>query len=66
MINLVKDNTWLTEDKKAIKIEDMSTKDIKDAIHKIYKSNGTWRHKYLRKFENELRKRKMQTKVEQF
>jgi hypothetical protein len=39
-------------------IKDMDTDYIKNCIHKIYKSNGTWRPEYLRLFEHELRSRK--------
>lgn len=58
--NLLENKLWITEDLESIAIEDMTTPHIKAALHKIYKSNGTWRREYLRIFENELRKRKFE------
>lgn len=49
---------WRMKDGKLIAIRDMETSHIKNCIKMIYKSNGTWRHQYLRYFEAELRKRK--------
>lgn len=49
---------WRTNDNILIAIKDMNTSHIKNCIKMIYKSNGTWRHQYLRYFENELRRRK--------
>lgn len=49
---------WRTKDGELIAIKDMDTSHIKNCIKMIYKSNGTWRHQYLRYFEAELRKRK--------
>lgn len=49
---------WRTKNGKLIAIRDMDTSHIKNCIKMIYKSNGTWRHQYLRYFEAELRKRK--------
>ena len=49
---------WRMKDGKLIAIRDMDTSHIKNCIKMIYRSNGTWRHQYLRYFEAELRKRK--------
>ena len=49
---------WRMKDGKLIAIRDMETSHIKNCIKMIYRSNGTWRHQYLRYFEAELRKRK--------
>lgn len=48
---------WRMKDGKLIAIRDMETSHIKNCIKMIYRSNGTWRHQYLRYFEAELRKR---------
>ena len=50
---------WRTADGTLVAIRDMVTPHIKNCIRKIYKSNGMWRHKYLKYFEEELRKRKI-------
>lgn len=39
-------------------LTEMDTLHIKNCIKMIYRSNGNWRHGYLRLFENELRRRK--------
>jgi hypothetical protein len=57
----LEDHLWETKDGFLIKIEDMETSHIKNCLHKIYKSNGTWRSEYTRLFENELRRRKFQS-----
>lgn len=49
---------WRMKNGELIAIKDMDTSHIKNCIKMIYKSNGTWRHQYLRYFEAELRKRK--------
>lgn len=49
---------WRMKDGRLIAIRDMGTSHIKNCIKMIYRSNGTWRHQYLRYFEAELRKRK--------
>ena len=49
---------WRMADGELIAIRDMETSHIKNCIKMIYRSNGTWRHQYLRYFEAELRKRK--------
>lgn len=49
---------WRTKDGELIAIKDMDTSHIKNCIKMIYRSNGKWRHQYLRYFEAELRKRK--------
>lgn len=49
---------WRMKDSNLIAIQDMDTSHIKNCIKMIYRSNGTWRHQYLRYFEAELRKRK--------
>lgn len=49
---------WRMKDGELIAIKDMNTSHIKNCIKMIYKSNGTWRHQYLRYFEAELRRRK--------
>ena len=49
---------WRMRDGNLIAIRDMETSHIKNCIKMIYRSNGTWRHQYLRYFEAELRKRK--------
>ena len=51
---------WRIRSGRLIAIEDMDTPHIKNCIKMIYRSNGTWRHQYLRYFETELRKRKYQ------
>ena len=50
---------WRMRNGKLIAIKDMDTSHIKNCIKMIYRSNGTWRHQYLRYFEAELRKRKL-------
>lgn len=50
---------WKMATGELIAIKDMDTKHIKNCIKMIYRSNGTWRYKYLRYFEEELRKRKL-------
>ena len=50
---------WRMADGNLIAIKDMDTSHIKNCIKMIYKSNGKWRHQYLRYFEAELRKRKL-------
>lgn len=49
---------WRMRDGTLIAIQDMDTSHIKNCIKMIYRSNGTWRHQYLRYFELELLKRK--------
>lgn len=49
---------WRMKDGTLIAIQDMETSHIKNCIKMIYRTNGNWRHGYLRLFENELRKRK--------
>lgn len=49
---------WRMADGNLIAIQDMDTSHIKNCIKMIYRHNGTWRHQYLRYFEEELRKRK--------
>lgn len=49
---------WRMADGKLIAIRDMETSHIKNCIKMIYRSNGMWRHQYLRYFEAELHKRK--------
>lgn len=49
---------WRMQAGNLIAIRDMDTSHIKNCIKMIYRSNGTWRHQYLRYFEAELRKRK--------
>ena len=49
---------WRMRNGKLIAIKDMDTSHIKNCIKMIYRSNGKWRHQYLRYFEAELRKRK--------
>lgn len=46
------------KDGELIAIKNMDTSHIKNCIKIIYKSNGTWRHQYLRYFEAELITRK--------
>ena len=53
---------WRTRDDELIAIRDMDTSHIKNCIKMIYRSNGTWRHQYLRYFETELRIRKARNK----
>lgn len=50
---------WRMRNGKLIAIKDMDTSHIKNCIKMIYRSNGKWRHQYLRYFEAELRKRKL-------
>ena len=57
-IEFIQIPAWRMKDGKLIAIRDMETSYIKNCIKMIYKSNGTWRHQYLRYFEAELRKRK--------
>ena len=45
---------WRMRDGSLIAIRDMETSHIKNCIKMIYKSNGRWRHQYLRYFEAEL------------
>ncbi|MDY2736729.1 hypothetical protein [Intestinibacter sp.] len=49
---------WRMANGELIAIRDMKTSHIKNCIKMIYRSNGTWRHQYLRYFEAKLRKRK--------
>lgn len=49
---------WRMRNGQLIAIKDMDTSHIKHCIKMIYKSNGTWRHQYLRYFEAELITRK--------
>lgn len=49
---------WRMADGNLIAIQDMDTSHIKNCIKMIYRHNGTWRHQYLRYFEEELRSRK--------
>lgn len=49
---------WRMKDDTLIAIRDMDTSHIKNCIKMIYKSNGTWRHQYLKYLKNELIKRK--------
>ena len=49
---------WRMADGNLIAIKDMDTSHIKNCIKMIYRHNGTWRHQYLRYFEEELRSRK--------
>lgn len=49
---------WRMRNGQLIAIKDMDTSHIKNCIKMIYRSNGTWRHQYLRYFEAELRRRK--------
>lgn len=49
---------WRMKDGELIAIKDMDTSHINNCIKMIHKSNGKWRHQYLRYFEAELRKRK--------
>lgn len=57
-IEFIQIPAWRMKDGKLIAIRDMETSYIKNCIKMIYRSNGTWRHQYLRYFEAELRKRK--------
>ncbi len=57
-IEFIQIPAWRMKDGKLIAIRDMDISHIKNCIKMIYRSNGTWRHKYLRYFEEELRKRK--------
>ena len=57
-IEFIQIPAWRMKDGKLIAIRDMETSHIKNCIKMIYRSNGTWRHQYLRYFEAELRKRK--------
>lgn len=57
---------WEMADHELIAIKDMDTTHIKNCIKRIYKSNGVWRHQYLRLFEAELRKRRILSRPEQF
>lgn len=57
-IEFIQIPAWRMRDGKLIAIRDMDTSHIKNCIKMIYRSNGTWRHQYLRYFEAELRKRK--------
>ncbi len=50
---------WEMADHELIAVKDMDTSHIKNCIRKIYRSNGRWRHQYLRIFESELRNRRM-------
>lgn len=56
---------WKQADGNLIAIKDMETSHIKNCIKMIYRKNGTWRHQYLRYFENELRRRKMLNSTEE-
>lgn len=49
---------WRMADGNLIAIQDMDTSHIKNCIKMIYKSNGVWRHNYLKYFKEELIKRK--------
>ena len=55
---LLESGIWETREGELILIPSMTTEHIKNCIHKIYKSNGTWRPEYLRLFEAELRWRR--------
>jgi hypothetical protein len=55
---LLENHLWETRDGSLYNIHDMETSHIKNCIKMIYKSNGRWRHEYLRLFEVELRSRK--------
>lgn len=57
-IEFIQIPAWRMKDGNLIAIRDMETSHIKNCIKMIYRSNGTWRHQYLRYFEAELRKRK--------
>ena len=57
-IEFIQIPAWRMKDGKLIAIRDMETSHIKTCIKMIYRSNGMWRHQYLRYFEAELRKRK--------
>ena len=57
-VEFISSPAWRMRNGKLIAIKDMDTSHIKNCIKMIYKSNGTWRHQYLRYFEAELRKRK--------
>lgn len=48
---------WRMADGQLIAIQDMDTSHIKNCIKMIYRHNSTWRHQYLRYFEEELHKR---------
>lgn len=50
---------WITSDGRAYYISEMATEHIRNCIKLIYQKNGTWRHKYLRYFEQELRRRRV-------
>lgn len=55
---------WRTREDELIPIKDMETSHIKNCIHMIHRKNGTWRHQYLRYFENELRRRKHEKEIQ--
>jgi hypothetical protein len=55
----LENHLWETKDGSLIEISNMNTSHIKNCIKMIYRYNGNWRHRYLRLFEKELRKRKM-------
>jgi hypothetical protein len=55
---LLENHLWETRDGSLYNIRDMETTHIKNCIKMIYRSNGQWRHSYLRLFESELRRRK--------
>ena len=57
-VEIISIPAWRMKNGELIAIKDMDTSHIKNCIKMIYKSNGTWRHQYLRYFEAELRKRK--------
>ena len=54
----LEDHIWIGANNKRYVIEYMQTSHIKNCIKMIYRKNGTCRSKYLRLFENELRRRK--------
>lgn len=57
-IEFIRIPAWRMKDGKLIAIRDMDTSHIKNCIKMIYRSNGTWRHQYLRYLKAELIKRK--------
>lgn len=57
-IEFIQIPAWRMADGNLIAIQDMDTSHIKNCIKMIYRHNGTWRHQYLRYFEEELRSRK--------
>lgn len=61
-IEFIQIPAWRMRNGKLIAIRDMETSHIKNCIKMIYRSNGTWRHQYLRYFETELKIRKAKNK----